>query len=449
MDEEIHELPAEISLCVLRHLSGLDLLAACIASPAWAELTRVEKLWRRACEHRWPEVFTEPDGSLPAAASVVPPLAVPCWVRPMSTLATPSHVPARRDPHLVPPPRGKAADGPSDAPLRAYYLEHDAYELLNIGASFFSPEQLNAEHAALVRALEQLRGFCPLPIRSAAVECREATMAVSHMRGLRHLTLSCPPLSRSERAGEPHHMRIAFSLLSPASECGGTSSTKPEGATPPCPLLSGAEQMGAEAAEEALDAVADTEMTEGDAEQPASLAVGIASVPDPPPGLLAEVTAGTGALATTTVYTPVDAALRDVLGDTSGAPLASALSSAESLDGGSSVSAAAPHDDSLQLPPPAPPAAPPPAAMPAAPALQPALPSCCEASLRSLCLSDSQLANPAGLSHVISTLGTLGGALRELDLSDSPIHASGAALLARCAHLGMELSALDLMHACA
>ena len=134
---DISDLPFEISICILRHLLGEDLAAACAASAVWAIIVRQEQIWRRACEYRWPEAFPDAaDGLLPAACMDAPPLVMPPWVRKAPTRAHAAYRLLRHSPHLMRSPLelGAAAAAANGA-WRAYYLEHSAYELLHLPGS--------------------------------------------------------------------------------------------------------------------------------------------------------------------------------------------------------------------------------------------------------------------------------------------------------------------------
>ena len=78
----IEDLPNEILLCILRQLLGVEVLAACAASATCARLVHSEQLWRRSCEHRWPEAFSPGWGQMPKAALEPPPFRMPEWHRP-------------------------------------------------------------------------------------------------------------------------------------------------------------------------------------------------------------------------------------------------------------------------------------------------------------------------------------------------------------------------------
>ena len=86
MDEEsflVTDLPVELTLCVLRHLTGEELALACAASALWASVVRQEEVWRKACEHRWPEAFVDVLGCVPAATMAPAPLATNLPITPL------------------------------------------------------------------------------------------------------------------------------------------------------------------------------------------------------------------------------------------------------------------------------------------------------------------------------------------------------------------------------
>ena len=181
-------LPSEISSSILRHLTGEELLAASLASAAWASISRTEEIWRRACEYRWPEIFADAQGRLPVACTECAPLEMPPWVVQSNFCATdqPRYVPMRRDPWLLAPPSG----GAPQAEWRAFYLQHSAYELLNVGTAFLTADELEDHHIRLADSLRMLRDWCSSPILGAVAESDMALRVTSWMRGLRHITFS-------------------------------------------------------------------------------------------------------------------------------------------------------------------------------------------------------------------------------------------------------------------
>lgn len=187
-------LPPEISLYVLRHLGCLDLLTACAASATWWRLASAERLWQRACEHRWPDAFADRvSGQLPEAAIHSAPFAMPPWVERTPSRAHHIHVPARRDPRLASTP---SAHSPAIA-WRAYYIEHDIYEALNVAPAFLDQPQMDALCEELQSALQKVRTFACVPM-AAAAECPEAVSVLASTRGLHHLTVALPPPARDE-----------------------------------------------------------------------------------------------------------------------------------------------------------------------------------------------------------------------------------------------------------
>ena len=200
---DISDLPFEISICILRHLPGEDLAAACAASAVWAIIVRQEQIWRRACEYRWPEAFPDAaDGLLPAACMDAPPLVMPPWVRKAPTRAHAAYRLLRHSPHLMRSPLelGAAAAAANGA-WRAYYLEHSAYELLHLPGSAIgsgvaalevAPDALSEQHAALTAALFRLRSGGIAALGAAAAETPRAAETMMNWRGLQHATLSLP-----------------------------------------------------------------------------------------------------------------------------------------------------------------------------------------------------------------------------------------------------------------
>ena len=132
------DLPADLSICVLRRLEGWDLVAACTASAVWATQVAAEELWRNACEIRWPHTFG------PHTEAAVRPLAMPAWLEKVS------HFRAQRRTGIMAPP------GPHARLVewRAYYLEHDLFEALNVAPAFLAADELHQLHAVLERNLQ-------------------------------------------------------------------------------------------------------------------------------------------------------------------------------------------------------------------------------------------------------------------------------------------------------
>ena len=169
----ILDLPADLSLAVLSRLEGWDLVAACAASVVWSSQVATEELWRKACEARWPLAF----GRRPEAEAS--PLAMPVWLGKVSHFRAPTHVGS-----MVPPAPG--------APLvewRAYYLEHDLHEALNVGPAFLKPEEFHQLHTSLARSL---RRFSHL-VNAVAIEGPQPTEHLGHLRHLRHLSMAHTP----------------------------------------------------------------------------------------------------------------------------------------------------------------------------------------------------------------------------------------------------------------
>lgn len=187
------QLPVDLVLQVFRFLTSADLVPLCGSCAAWRALVESEQLWRLGCQHRWPEAFRAPTGTLPGAACLPPPFRMPSWVKPLPSVTCLTEVPARRCPKLVPPP-------PPGSPMsawRKYYLEHDAYELMNIARAFDENASLAKQHGRLVRALGPGVGVSPL-ISAASAESDHALGVLLRMRHLKHLTLTFP-------LPPPHH----------------------------------------------------------------------------------------------------------------------------------------------------------------------------------------------------------------------------------------------------
>lgn len=186
-------LPSEISLCILRRLRGAELAVACAASSVWARLVRSERLWRKACEHRWPCAFAGPLGRLTRAAGMPAPITMPPWVCIPSIQPEqmhPSYVSSPHTPFLPSPPSSSS----SEAAWRTFYLEHDAHEIYSLShdASACRPEQQRAEQRALDLALMALDGWLPSPLSAFTVEHRPAAALVRRRGaslGVRYLQL--------------------------------------------------------------------------------------------------------------------------------------------------------------------------------------------------------------------------------------------------------------------
>ena len=167
------DLPADLSICVLRRLEGWDLVAACTASAVWATQVAAEELWRKACEIRWPHTFG------PHTEAAVRPLAMPAWLEKVS------HFRAQRRTGIMAPP------GPHARLVewRAYYLEHDLFEALNVAPAFLAADELHQLHAVLERNLQL---FSPL-ISAVATEWPHASELLGPLRHLRHLSMAHTP----------------------------------------------------------------------------------------------------------------------------------------------------------------------------------------------------------------------------------------------------------------
>ena len=98
-------LPSDLNICILRRLRGIDLVAACQASAAWAALVQAEGLWEKACLYRWPAAFGD---RLPAASDDhETPFEMPSWVRqPWRAL----YLPPRQHPQLSLQPQAGAGE---------------------------------------------------------------------------------------------------------------------------------------------------------------------------------------------------------------------------------------------------------------------------------------------------------------------------------------------------
>lgn len=180
----VSDLPADLSLCILRHLEAWELVAACLASPAWAALAQSVELWRHACEYRWPHIFGfrqcpgPHDGSLDHGGT--PPLAMPSWIR-KDLPASVFHFDLPH-PQLMWPP----AQGDLLWRWRAYYLEHDVYEAMNEAPHWLRPAELEELYDHLRSALR----WCSPLLHSAATELAEPVMLLGACRHLKHLSMA-------------------------------------------------------------------------------------------------------------------------------------------------------------------------------------------------------------------------------------------------------------------
>ena len=189
----ILDLPADLSLAVLSRLEGWDLVAACAASIVWSSQVATEELWRKACEARWPLTF----GRRPEAEAS--PLAMPVWLGRVSHFRAP-----RRVGSMVPPAPG--------APLvewRAYYLEHDLHEALNVGPAFLKPEEFHQLHTGLAR---RLRRFSHL-VNAVAIEGPQRTEHLGLLCHLRHLSVAHTPRGGADDGVEPTGLLQALRRL--------------------------------------------------------------------------------------------------------------------------------------------------------------------------------------------------------------------------------------------
>ena len=169
----ILDLPADLGLAVLNRLEGWDLVAACAASALWSTLVATEELWRKACEARWPLTFGR------RVDSEAYPLAMPVWLEKVSHFRAPRQIGS-----MAPPAPG--------APLvewRAYYLEYDLYEALNVAPAFLQADEYQQLHVGLARSL---RHFSHL-VSAVAVEGPQPTGHLRHLRHLRHLSMARLP----------------------------------------------------------------------------------------------------------------------------------------------------------------------------------------------------------------------------------------------------------------
>lgn len=176
----ILDLPADLSLAVLSRLEGWDLVAACAASVVWSSQVANEELWRKACEARWPLTFGR------CREGEAGPLAMPVWLGKVAHFRAPRHVGS-----MVPPAPG--------APLvvwRAYYLEQDLHEALQVGPAFLKPEDFHQLHTGLAGTL---RRFSHL-VNAVAIEGNQPSEHLGHLRHLRHLSMAHTPRGAAEAA---------------------------------------------------------------------------------------------------------------------------------------------------------------------------------------------------------------------------------------------------------
>ncbi len=175
----VTELPADLSLLVLRRLRGHDLVAACRASQLWESLVCAEGVWQQACCYRWPHVF----GGAGAAASgavdsTAPPLEMPPWTRHDPLCA----IYATHDCDAI--PRSTPSD--AHATWRAHYMQRDMYEAFNVAPVRLSEEAVLALHNELEKALR----WCSPLIATVAVELPRATDLVERCPRIRTLRLA-------------------------------------------------------------------------------------------------------------------------------------------------------------------------------------------------------------------------------------------------------------------
>jgi len=178
-------LPSELNLCILRQLRAVELVIACCASSTWARLVRYERVWQLACEHRWPEAFAGCFCRLSRAASVPAPIYMPSWVLPCMSRLHLSYVPGQYDVQLARAPSTSSCQ----AAWRIFYMEHDAYELMNIahddtlrGEEDQRPQiaEAQVELCCLCDSLRMLAAAgVPSPLRALAANNLKAMDAVS------------------------------------------------------------------------------------------------------------------------------------------------------------------------------------------------------------------------------------------------------------------------------
>lgn len=175
----VTELPADLSLLVLRRLRGHDLVAACRASQLWESLVCAEGVWQQACCYRWPHVF----GGAGAAASdavdpAAPPLEMPPWTRHDPLCA----IYATHDCDAI--PRSTPSD--AHATWRAHYMQRDMYEAFNVAPTRLSEDAV----LALQNELEKALRWCSPLIATVAVELPLATGLVERCPRIRTLRLA-------------------------------------------------------------------------------------------------------------------------------------------------------------------------------------------------------------------------------------------------------------------
>ena len=176
----ILDLPADLSLAVLSRLEGWDLVAACAASVVWSSQVANEELWRKACEARWPLTFGR------CREGEASPLAMPVWLGKVAHFRAPRHVGS-----MVPPAPG--------APLvewRAYYLEQDLHEALQVGPAFLKPEDFHRLHGNLRVILYRFSHL----VSAVAIEGNQPTEHVGSLRHLRHLSIAHTPRDKPRLA---------------------------------------------------------------------------------------------------------------------------------------------------------------------------------------------------------------------------------------------------------
>ncbi|KAL1527428.1 hypothetical protein AB1Y20_016094 [Prymnesium parvum] len=205
-------LPSDLSLCVLRRLDAISLVAASLASPIWAAVIQAEGLWRKGCLWRWPLLFAQQnaDASGVSTEHADPPFDVPDWawpsVLPHSLLSSSL---LRQSWLLCVLPLPKDCE----AAWRRFYVENDLFERLNFVPQHYTvpalpPAEGPEISAPLARGIE----WCSPLLHTAALEQWSAWKAASLLHHLRHLTLVFAP-GRRVAGIAPSHSSLVLACL--------------------------------------------------------------------------------------------------------------------------------------------------------------------------------------------------------------------------------------------
>lgn len=185
--------PSELIVHIVGCIDCWDLVAMCKANPAWDALVDAEGVWRKASQHRWPQVAGgaqppmpgEPgNGAIFATGSGSTPLAMPRWASALDGSSRWS-LPSDYETIKLRRPSPPSASAPSEAWCR-FYLTLDAFELMSIPTD---DEYIGARRSRII-ALRRAMQWCGEYVHSAVLMADDCACALREMPALRSLTVA-------------------------------------------------------------------------------------------------------------------------------------------------------------------------------------------------------------------------------------------------------------------